>query len=272
MNIIRTHLLGLVLFVSFGICQETTAQKQVFESSKDSRIREVLNQQVMFVYDETPFEEIMDELRTNFRIGVYLDRSARDDSLTEDDLVTIEIGNVSIGSGLRLILSQYNADFIVRDDILLIISKDVIKNPEFLVQKIINCESILKKLRAVHKDREATISGVYRVGELAGVQADLQGLDLVAGNQIDGLVDVDGKVDPEEQAKTWFFVDRQSSAEAELIKTIKSCVAPDDWDTTNGNGSVILVGNCIVVQNTEHAIKQIEGLLAELSAKLDQEE
>lgn len=221
MNTRKSLELGIVVLLAFGVCQDLVAQSEVFESSEDARIRTILDEQVAFVYDSTPFDEIVDELQSNYHIPVFLDRSARDDSLTGDELVTIEIGGISIGSGLRLILSQYNADFVVRDDVLMIISKDVMKQPEFFVQKIINCDTILKKLRAINKDREPLGEGEH-------------------------------------------------NAEAELINTIKRCVAPDDWDTVNGDATVILVGNCIVVQSTEQAVKQVERLLVDLSAKLDE--
>ncbi len=247
-------------------------QRQNGVNLQDQRINDILDSPVTLDYDETPFIDFMDEFRREFSINIVLDQSARDDALSEKDIVTFSIRDISMRSALRLMLDRFNATFLVRDEVLLIVSKEVAKNPEFFNRKIINCETILEKIRNTKNQGEDAISSVQRVSDFAEGRGVGGGVfDLLSGDQIPGLVDGAGQVDQEEQAKTWFVVKRGYSAEADLIDTIISSVTPDDWDSTNGDGSITMVGGCLVIQQTDDAIRQVESLLAQLSSVMDQE-
>ncbi len=91
-----------------------------------------------FIYDDTPFSEVMLDLKTKYNINIVLDQSAVEDSLTEDESVAINVSGIRLKNALRLLLAKYNATFIVRDEVLRIISKDVAEDPEFFVTNIYN--------------------------------------------------------------------------------------------------------------------------------------
>ena len=55
-----------------------------------------------------------------------------------------------------------------------------------------------------------------------------------------------------------------------LIETVKSTCAVDDWDDTNGDGTINNVHGLIVISHTYYDILQIEDLLNELDSKLSQ--
>ena len=99
----------------------------------DERILGILDTQWSPEYDEVAFIEIMDELQEEYDINVVLDDSARDDSLTEDTLITFKLAGIRLRNGLRLMLEQHNATFIVKDEVLKIISLDVANDPENFV-------------------------------------------------------------------------------------------------------------------------------------------
>ena len=107
-------------------------------NATDEKILRQLDEQVDFEYDETPFIDIMDEIRDKYKINIVLDQSARDDSLTEDDQVSFNVKGVRMKNALRLMLSEKNATFIVRDEVLRIISKDVADSPEFFITNVFN--------------------------------------------------------------------------------------------------------------------------------------
>ena len=265
-----------------GAPQEAASSpRRAIKKTQDELIRDALETEVNLDYDETPFIEIMDELKAVYGINVMLDQSASDDSLSEDDLITFKARKIKMKSALRLLLDQFNATYLVRDEVLLIISKDVAKNPEFFTRKIINCKTIIGKIRIADADKMNSITGIYQIGDTVGEPNGIPRggfgpsgggvFNLVPGDKIDGLVDDKGKIDKDEQAKTWFLVQRGVDPGMSLIDTIKSSVAPDDWDDTNGDGSLKLVGGCLVIQQTEEVIEDVERLLIQLENSIDQQ-
>ncbi len=107
-------------------------------NENDEKILRALNEPFDAEYDETPFIEVMDELRDNYKINVVLDQSAKDDSLTEDEPVTFKVTGIRLKNALRLMLKEKNATFIVRDETLQVISLDVASDPEYFVRNVYN--------------------------------------------------------------------------------------------------------------------------------------
>ncbi len=117
-------------------------------NEKDEEILKKLNQAVDFEYDETPFIDIMEEIQTEYGINIILDQSASDDALSVDDLVTFKVTGIRMKNALRLMLDNFNATFIVRDEVLLVISKEVAKNPEFFVTNVYNVGDLVAPRRS----------------------------------------------------------------------------------------------------------------------------
>nr|ABX10569.1 hypothetical secreted protein [uncultured planctomycete 5H12] len=112
-------------------------------NENDEKILRALNEPFDAEYDETPFIEVMDELRDNYKINVVLDQSAKDDSLTEDDPITFKVTGIRLKNALRLMLKEKNATFIVRDETLQIISLDVASDPEYFVTNVYNVGDLI---------------------------------------------------------------------------------------------------------------------------------
>jgi hypothetical protein len=107
-------------------------------SENDEKILRQLNENADFEFDETPFLEVMEELRDKHQINVILDASARDDALTEDTPITFNVQGIRLKNALRLMLKEHNATYIVRDEVMLIISLDSASDPEFFVTNVYN--------------------------------------------------------------------------------------------------------------------------------------
>jgi uncharacterized protein YceK len=278
--------LGLATVVAIGICSSLSAQEKSAENSAaattttvalstDQKNRETLKQRVTLDFEEIPFVDVMDMIRAEYVLNILLDQSAKDDSLTEDELVTFKVKDIELGTALQLMLHEFNATYLVRDEVVRIISKDVAYDPEYFAQRIINCEDLIRQLQLSNPVKTNTITTVQTVSAAAASQRQRRGgngggvFNLVRGDQIKGLVDAQGQVDKEEQAKTWFLVQSgQFNAESALLDLIKTSVAPDDWDDTNGDGTVMIVGGCLVIRQTEGAINQTERLLRDLQATM----
>ena len=131
------------------------------EASKSPKAKEVLpslnelNQPILkalatpvsFDYDETPVVNIMDELGNKFGIDFVLDQTARDDSLTEDDTLTIALRRaIRLDACLKLMLAEKNATITVQDGVVRIISMDVADSPESFMTRVLDCRTLLKRL------------------------------------------------------------------------------------------------------------------------------
>ena len=112
-------------------------------NDNDEKILRALEQTASFDFDETTFEEVMDQLRDDYKINVVLDQSARDDLLTEDEPITFRVRSIRLKNALRLMLKEKNATYIVRDEVLRIISIDVASDPENFVTNVFNVGDLI---------------------------------------------------------------------------------------------------------------------------------
>lgn len=114
------------------------ANARLTGSAIDEAIISALDQPTNLEYEETPFADVKAELEERFRINIVLDQTAEDDQLNNDELITVRIRGVRLKNALRLMLRKYNATYIVRDEVLRVISLDNINDPENLVTDVYN--------------------------------------------------------------------------------------------------------------------------------------
>ena len=112
-------------------------------SDNDERILRALEQPANFDYDEVEWTDVEQDLESKFRINIVLTQSARDDSLDEDEPVTSTLRGIRLKNALRLMLKEKNATFIVKDEVLQIVSiDDAETDPNFLVTNVYNLSLI----------------------------------------------------------------------------------------------------------------------------------
>ena len=107
-------------------------------NENDEKILNALEEPATLQYDETPWSEVEEALERKYRINIVLDQSARDDSLTEDEPITANLQGISLKNALRLMLKEKNATFIVRNEVLLIISLDDAEDTKYFVTNVFN--------------------------------------------------------------------------------------------------------------------------------------
>lgn len=107
-------------------------------SANEEKILEALEEPANLAFDETPWSEVEEELEKQYKINIVLDQSAKDDSLTEDDPITINLTGIRFKNALRLMLKEKNATFIVRNEVLLIISLDDADDTKYFVTNVYN--------------------------------------------------------------------------------------------------------------------------------------
>ena len=75
-------------------------------NASDELILNALDESADLEFDDTPFIDVMDFLRDEYKINVVLDQTARDDRLTEDELITFNVKGIRLKNALRLMLSE----------------------------------------------------------------------------------------------------------------------------------------------------------------------
>ncbi|MEZ6096619.1 MAG: VWA domain-containing protein [Pirellulaceae bacterium] len=98
-------------------------------------------------YDDVEFLEVMADLKSLYKINVVLDPSATEDELDSDTLVSHDMSGIRLKNWLRLMLDKHNATFIVKDEVLLVISKDVAGDPEYFVRNIYSVGDLIAPRR-----------------------------------------------------------------------------------------------------------------------------
>lgn len=120
-------------------------------NANDERILRTLETPVgnTFTFDETPFSDVINQLKNEYGINVILDQSASDGDLPAETPITFSAVNIRLKNALKLMLKEKNATYIVRDEVLLIISSDVASDPEYFVTNIYNVGDLVAPRRSV---------------------------------------------------------------------------------------------------------------------------
>ena len=98
-------------------------------------------------YVEVPFIDVKRELEDKYGFNLVLGVSAIDDSLTEEELVTVRFRGIKLSNALRLMLRDFNATYVVKDGIIRIISIDNLMDPDFFSRRMIKVKSVLDLIR-----------------------------------------------------------------------------------------------------------------------------
>jgi hypothetical protein len=120
---------------------------------RNEAIRQKLMKKVDLNYEGKPWHEIEKELEAKLQINIQLSMSAIDDSLSHDEPFTANLTGLSAGNSLRLMLGQKNATFIIRDELVLIISVDDVENAKYFSHFFINVRPLLSSIAELEKDR-----------------------------------------------------------------------------------------------------------------------
>ncbi len=98
------------------------------DAEANAGIREKLRQPLTTVgldFTETPLEEILAFVRDEYDLAIQIDVRALDEfGIPLDEQVTVNIGNTSLGSGLRLLLESLELTYVVQGGTLLITTEE----------------------------------------------------------------------------------------------------------------------------------------------------
>lgn len=110
----------------------------------DRAMEKLLEKSFPMDFHEVMFAEFRELVRESAGVNLYLHYSAIDDSLTDDDLITFRCDEtMSLGNALESLLEPFNADYVVEQGMVKIISRDEAASPEFLVRRIIDTRKLI---------------------------------------------------------------------------------------------------------------------------------
>ena len=103
----------------------------------ERRILKVLDAPDTLVFDAEPFGDVRAQLAKKHQINIVIDTNL-EGVLDNDTEVSANLVGVSLGKALRTMLKDVDATYVVKDEVLLIISIDDESEPDFLVTDVYN--------------------------------------------------------------------------------------------------------------------------------------
>lgn len=85
-----------------------------------------------FDFQDTLFSEVVAQLQEDFDIPIVVDTSAEDAGLTEDETINLQLPNISLRAGLKILLDEYDCAYIVDDEVLKIVSQEVAEENQII--------------------------------------------------------------------------------------------------------------------------------------------
>ena len=123
---------------------ETTRRNRLIDAK--------LIEPVQWNFNGAAFQDVRQTLAKQLDANVFLDQSAEDDSLVDDEVVTFQATNLPGRDALKLMLKRYNATYVVKRGVLSVISMDVATSPEYFRRKIFNCQRIFNSDKGCGED------------------------------------------------------------------------------------------------------------------------
>jgi hypothetical protein len=113
----------------------------------DESILRTLEEPVDLDYEEVEWSAVQRDLFDRFKINIATDQTALDDALPQEELITFKRSGISLKYALRQMLKEKNATYIVKDEVLLVISLDNVEDPQFLVTNVYNVGDLVAPRR-----------------------------------------------------------------------------------------------------------------------------
>jgi hypothetical protein len=199
-----------------------------------------------FHFDETPFADVMSQIRNNTNVNILLHASAAGD-LQPDSPISIDLRGVSLEKSLELLLVDHNCDFIIDHGIIRIISLDVASDPEFFMLRIYDCSELIQAVPSL-MDRPTPPKNTISGGVPGEANASADPTIPTSTNQSHPAVIV---------------------PTTRLAKLVVDTVTPNEWSLTgSGDGVINQVGTCLVISHSRLGHRAVQDLISRMESKL----
>ncbi|HND52649.1 MAG TPA: hypothetical protein PLV92_09645, partial [Pirellulaceae bacterium] len=121
-----------IVYPKAEIWEKLTRDREKYKSvdlarrgGAEERILKALQNTTNLEYVETPLKEVVDDLARKHNIPIELDKKALEAAGTATETpVNKTLKGISLRSGMRLLLKEFDLTYVVRDEVLLITTKD----------------------------------------------------------------------------------------------------------------------------------------------------
>jgi tetratricopeptide (TPR) repeat protein len=98
-------------------------------SPKEEEIRRALTRPISVNFDNTPLSDVIDFLREETGVNIYLDpASVKELNIELDQPITLKVNSIQMKYALKLLLEQLQLTYLIEDDVLKIVSEDKAKS------------------------------------------------------------------------------------------------------------------------------------------------
>jgi len=244
-------------------------------------IRQALKQPCVLDYDEEAFYDVMADLQSKLEVNIVLTQSAKDDSLDEDEPITVNLRGIPYSDALKIMLVDRNATYCVQDGVLKVISiDDAETDPKFFVRKMVNVSNLLNFIKEKESARIGKPVGGGGAGFGGGFGGGSGGGGGVFCQGNGGLGSKSKQPEPNDtrsdiaklteaimslKKPVAFTPARIATAESILIDVAKSAVESETWlDIGSGLSQMKIVGGIMVLVSTEQINDEVESFLIDL--------
>jgi uncharacterized membrane protein YgcG len=212
------------------------------------KIEKALNEVTELNYSDSEFRRVINEIQQAHDIPIYVQTSAKDAGLDDEELVSIKMKGVPLRDALTFFLQDFDCTYVVKGGFLVIADS---QDCPFAVRTF-NCQEILgfaqPGLGELALNAGKAQSGGRGGGGFGGGGAG-------GGGGFGGRGTGGGgrpMMTPEQVAQ-----DR-------LTQLIEEMVSPDSWESADGEGSLRFVGDILVVRQRGPELHQIGQVLDDL--------
>lgn len=283
-------LVGLACLVPYGRADEqnaenVAAERENAQASREQRIRTTLHDPTRLEFVDTPLSDVMQYLSDLHDLPIVIDYTALDDvGIGADQPVTLNVEGLSLRSALKLLLDPLELVYAVQNEVLLITTAD--EQPYYVQGYLMGNGAADAWVDAFQMVAPQSWDEVGGAGEIQIVN----NLLLVSQTEYvhEQLVDVHTMLlraqpeqAPAEAARPATSETADKAGELKIYQgvppevavAVVSVVHPDKWRaktsgaTTDGEGTMALVGDRMLVYQTPEVHQAINELLKKLSAE-----
>jgi hypothetical protein len=94
--------------------------------------------------DHKSFKQVLGELSAQTGLQFILNQTAEDGDLTRETEIEFSAESLRLRTGLAMLLDKYNATFVIRDGLVVIISLEAASDPAYFRRKMFDVENLLQ--------------------------------------------------------------------------------------------------------------------------------
>lgn len=250
---VRWQFVGFIVCLAPLLPSLSRAQEKlpkVDATSPVEAINRALVKPVKFAFVDTPLTGVVEFIQDQFKVRVLLDRKSLEDAgVAVDTPVTIQVQDVTLKSGLNLILRPFKLAWIIRDETLIITSAD--EAEAHLVVRVYQVRDLVPlsvgtDATSSDETEEVIDNAKSRNKHRKRSKAMSADEDVIGGLQLSHRRTIEGYED--------------------VIEVITAMIEPSSWNQVGGPGDIVVLpyARALVILQTHRVHDEIDQLLIDL--------